>query len=357
MTTSSAPHKFDLKTDSLEKRDGQLFAERLGLDPTSLMHARGADGRDGIDAQAMNMALAPGTLGYMAGTLMSPVFEGWVDELTWFFAGYVSGRGAIPPIRIGAQPYGIVATTAFSRISWLTDQRGDIFRRLVLDRPAVGLLAEAARGPWRTGTQLAGPCGRREACRRRRRPARRPARHLGTAPRLRRVAHPRRQASRRDLLPRPPRALGRGPSAMALAAAQRQAAADMLRSFGYVGAAPDILDLFFRAGQIKLKGPIVEAPPLSETLPLAEATPDHRNYLAWLADAARTSLDMLRRQEGFTGDKPPNALLYIMLQFALTRGFQDAGDRLRAESGPTRPRLSPCCGASQGRCISCRRRR
>src|SRR4029077_11994852 len=124
----------------------------------------------------------------------------------------------------------------------------------------------------------------------------------------------------------------RGPTEKARAAAQRLSALLMLRNFGYAGPEPDILDLFFRAGQIRLQGPIVEAPPLSETLLLSEATTDHRNYLTWLGDAAATSLDALRRQLGFIDDNPPNALLYIMLQFALSRGFQDAGDRLRRES-------------------------
>ena len=327
------PNKFDVKADPLEKRDGQLFAERLGLDPTSFTHTRGADGRDGIDAQAMNMALAPGTLGYMAGTLMSPVFEGWVDELSWFFGGYVSGRGAIPPIRIGAQPYGIIATTAFSRINWLTDQRGDAFRRLVrTDRQWTFLqklhaILGVLENNWRSraaSVKHVGGSGDPHAVL---------LDILGLHPasvelHTRAGKHLDEISSRARLA-----GMGHGPSAKAQAIAQRQAARDMLRAFGYVGADPDILDLFFRAGQIKLKGPIVEAPPLSEALLLAEATPDHRNYLTWLADAAQTSLDTLRRQDGFIDDKPPNALLYIMIQFALARGFQDAGDRLRVESG------------------------
>jgi hypothetical protein len=326
--------KFAVKTDPLEKRDGQVLAERLGLDPVALMHVRGADGRDSIDAQAMNMALAPGTLGYMAGALMSPVFEGWVDELSWFFGGYVSGRGAVPPIRIGPQPYGIVATTAFSRITWLMDQR----RRGVVDS-----MIRADR-KWSFLQRLHGILGVLEASWRGRTAA---VGHVGAGIDPHKTLldilglHPvsaelhTRTGKHLDEISSRARLAGyrHGPSEKAKAAAQRHAALQMLRTFGYVGEDPDILDLFFRAGQIKLKGPIIEAPPLSETALLAEATPDHRNYLTWLADAATTSLDTLRRQQGFTDDKPPNALLYIILQFALTRGFQDAGDRLRLESG------------------------
>jgi hypothetical protein len=325
--------KFDLKTDPLEKRDGQVFAERLGLDPAMLMHARGADGRDAIDAQAMNMALAPGTLGYMAGTLMSPVFEGWVDELSWFFGRYVSGRGAIPAIRIGAQPYGIIATTAFSRMTWLKDQRGAVFERLMRnDRQwtflqrlhgILGILEASWRAHAEAVSHVGGGADPHAAL----------LDILGLHPASAELHT--RAGKHLDEISSRGRLAGyrHGPSERARASAQRQAALQMLQSFGYAGADPDILDLFFRAGQIKLKGPIIEAPPLSETLRLAEATPDHRNYLTWLADAAGVSVDSLRRQAGFTGDKPPNALLYIMLQFALIRGFQDAGDRLRWESG------------------------
>ncbi len=328
------PPKFALKTDPLEKSDGQVFAERLGLDPAALMHVRGADGRDAIDARAMNVALAPGTLGYMAGSLMSPVFEGWVDELSWFFGGYVSGRGAIPAIRIGAQPYGILAATAFSRIGWLSNDRRDgVLHRLV-----------RADRQWAFLQRLHGILGALEAVWRAR--AAEVSRvgtgadphkslldilglHPGSAELHTRAGKHLDEISSRGRLA----GYRRGPSEKARAAAQRLSALLMLRNFGYAGPEPDILDLFFRAGQIKLQGPIVEAPPLSESLHLAEATTDHRDYLTWLSDAAATSLDALRRQQGFIDDKPPNALLYLMLQFALSRGFQDAGDRLRRESG------------------------
>src|SRR6185437_9326267 len=41
-----------------------------------------------------------------------------------FFTSFVSGRGPLPAIRIGGQPYGILPTTAFSRIQWY---QGGIF--------------------------------------------------------------------------------------------------------------------------------------------------------------------------------------------------------------------------------------
>ena len=46
-----------------------------------------------------------------------------VAATRWFFTNYVSGRGPVPAIRIGGQPYGILPTTAFSRIAWLRASR------------------------------------------------------------------------------------------------------------------------------------------------------------------------------------------------------------------------------------------
>ena len=45
-----------------------------------------------------------------------------IDQTREFFTSFVSGRGALPAIRIGGQPYGILPVTAFSRIAWY---RGD----------------------------------------------------------------------------------------------------------------------------------------------------------------------------------------------------------------------------------------
>ena len=68
----------------------------------------------------MQRALWPATLGYWMDKMMTPVFGDDVVEATRdFFTRYVSGRGALPALRIGGQPYGVLPTTAFSRIGWI----------------------------------------------------------------------------------------------------------------------------------------------------------------------------------------------------------------------------------------------
>ena len=55
--------------------------------------------------------------------LMTPVFSDEAISFTrWFVSNFVVGCGAAPAIRIGGQPYGVLPTTAFSRVVWL-DQR------------------------------------------------------------------------------------------------------------------------------------------------------------------------------------------------------------------------------------------
>ena len=72
-----------------------------------------------------------------------------------------------------------------------------------------------------------------------------------------------------------------------------------------------MLERWFLRGQGALLGDVVDDRPLSETSPIRAWTDDGRNYLEWLLDAARASLDALRLQDGFTDDHPPTALLYL----------------------------------------------
>ena len=70
-----------------------------------------------MQARAMQRALWPATLGYWMDKMLTPLFSDAVVAATReFFTGHVVGRGAVPSLRIGHQPYGILPTTAFSRI-------------------------------------------------------------------------------------------------------------------------------------------------------------------------------------------------------------------------------------------------
>ena len=68
----------------------------------------------------MQKALWPATLGHFMDSMMNPVFSPQVIEQTrHFFVRHVSGRGNIPAIRVGSQPYGILPATPYTQMKWL----------------------------------------------------------------------------------------------------------------------------------------------------------------------------------------------------------------------------------------------
>ena len=90
-----------------------------------------------------------------------------------------------------------------------------------------------------------------------------------------------------------------------------------------------ISERIFSGRQYLLGGPVVDDVPLSETEQIRPYTADERNYLVWLAGAALSDMDVIRRQAGFKDGAPPRALLYIILRFALLSGYRHEGiDRL-----------------------------
>ncbi|MCY7351391.1 MAG: hypothetical protein LH606_12110, partial [Cytophagaceae bacterium] len=102
-----------------EKPNGQRTAEFLGISPTVFQHVAHSQDRELAEARAMNVALYNGTLGYYFDEMLDPLIaRPDQHRLFTFFTEYVSGRGSLPALRIGRQPYGILPTTAFSRWHW-----------------------------------------------------------------------------------------------------------------------------------------------------------------------------------------------------------------------------------------------
>ncbi|NJN28606.1 MAG: hypothetical protein HC819_22820 [Cyclobacteriaceae bacterium] len=117
---------FDLTPDWKTKKDGQWLAESLGISDTVVQNMMYSDGTDQCEARAMNTALWPATMGYMMDSLMQPIFsESDIENTRDFFNHLVLGRGTVPAVKIGKQPYGIMPTAAFSKIAW-TKQRNRV---------------------------------------------------------------------------------------------------------------------------------------------------------------------------------------------------------------------------------------
>lgn len=314
---------FGVEGDPLLKRDGQWLAEFLGMPYHAFERVEGADTLDQHDARAMNIALWPATLGYWMETMMAPVFsDAAIIETRNFFERYVSGRGAIPSLRIGRQPYGILPATALSKMSWL-DPRRDTTVPIPNFLSRLYAVLRLMDADWRTMAQNASFAGK---------PGSDPHKTLldiiGLHPVSAELSQ--RWAESLEELYNRLNFGGLGPLIAALiAGGLKQSGIDLLAKFGYTDAdnPPDILEKVFFGRHNLLKGPVVDDVPLSETSIVRPYATGNRNYLQWLADTARESLDALYQQGGFT-DGAPNALLYLMLRHALQLGYHDAGAQL-----------------------------
>jgi hypothetical protein len=313
---------FEDTEDARTKADGQRLAEALGIRTDVLGKVRGSGGADFAEGRAMQTALWPATLGYMMGTLLDPVFDEEDVELTrGYFTRYVSGRGSVPNVRIGRQPYGILPTTAFSRLSWL-DRQDDLphVRRdeLLFLRRLHRTLSRAG-DDWGAMSQQSSFVGKPGD------PHALLLDILGLHPAS--VEFHYRYAESLEHLFNRMNLLGFGGILLALILAghYHDAGLQLLRQYGYEGEEePDLLSQYFFAGQDRLSGPIIDDRPLSETDPVRVCAAGGRNYLEWLLDAARESLEALRRQEGFEDDRAPNAVLYLLLRHALMLGYHEA---------------------------------
>ncbi|MFC3559245.1 hypothetical protein [Pedobacter jamesrossensis] len=97
-----------------EATDGQRLAEYFGVSYEVFQSVYNSNITDHSEAIAMNTALQPGTLGYFVTTMLNGVLDETDKELLrYHFINYVSGRGPLPSIRVGNQPYGIIVTSNF----------------------------------------------------------------------------------------------------------------------------------------------------------------------------------------------------------------------------------------------------
>lgn len=115
-----------------QKKDGQLLCEALGIDYEVLYHIFQSNGSDISNSMQVNNLLYQVSFGYTANELM-PIFgtrKSNNTELKQFFSEYVRSRGALPSIRSGTQPYGILPASVYSRINWDTDPNAGLYRRI-----------------------------------------------------------------------------------------------------------------------------------------------------------------------------------------------------------------------------------
>jgi hypothetical protein len=306
--------------DPLQRRDGEWLAEALGIDDAVMQQIPQANGTDQIEARAMNIALWNGTLGYMLEEMMTPLFSpADIAATRLFFTRYVAGRGPLPAVRVGRQPYGILPITSFA--SYQSTPPTTIVNRVptllssdYLQRLHT-LLARMDKD-WLTMSNKVARVGQ----------AGDPHQVLldivglqsGSVEYYQRYAESFDQLYNKLVLE-----LG-GFFGTLLAALIKDNRTAVLASLGGDPAIdPPIMDKFFYGADPLLTGPLVDDSPLSESLPIRAYTPDKKNYIQWLATS---SLDDIR-QQNFGGNPEPTALLYLMLRHSMMLAQWDAGTR------------------------------
>ena len=320
---------FTITTDPMAKRDGEWLAELLGIDPTILQTVHSSDCTDQALARAMQCALWPTTLGYWMDKLLTPIFgDTAVANTRWFFTSYVSGRGAISAIRIGEQPYGILPTTAFSRMVWnsgrsvaapvpshllFLQQLWQILRKMDADWTTLSAQPSYVGKAGDAHQLLLDIIGLHPAS------IEFYSRYSESVSELYNIIN----------------LWSLGPDFWnALIALGLEAGAtQLLAKLGYTGSTqPDILKQAFFSDAAQI-GTIIDDVPLSETTPIRAYTDDGRNYIQWLIDAAKTSLDAIYQEQGFSSNKTPEALLYLFLRQALMLGYYDSSYNLHRTAG------------------------
>jgi len=311
---------FTVETDPFLKKDGQWLAESLGISYESLYKVKNSGFTDQLEGKAMNVALWPATMGYMMETMMQPVFnESDIINTRDFFNRFVAGRGTVPAIKIGKQPYGILPVATFSDLPWLNGR--SVPGIAAVNRSYISRLYEVLKiidNDWAPLVDQVSWIGKTGDA------------HqilldvVGLNPDA--VEYYQRNAESAEELFNRLNLMGFGGAiaAILIAAGYAKSGTDLLKKFGYAGTVlPDILNKFFIQSQNLLKGPLIDDSPLSEKEPVRKYTPDPNgvNYLQWLITAAETSHDTLRKQEGFIDGKVPTALLYHVLHHALDLSY------------------------------------
>ena len=320
------------------KLDGRWLADLLGIDKneSTLIQVSGYEGTDQCEARAMNTALWNATIGYFMESMLTPVFNESQRELTrMFLINYVSGRGRLPALRIGNQPYGILPVTRFSNMRWFKDKRtpfargySGYFRFL----SSIDSIIKTVRKDWSALLEKVAYVGKEGDSEKTLLQA------LGLHANS--VEFDQRYAQSFEHLYNQIMAQGGvwHTSPQVLRENNRIEGLKILKGLGYqhdLEFSPDvpILTKFFLTKENDVNKPLIDDQVLSEIDPIRDYTELEENYIEWLIDKAKNNHDDIKRQKGFKENKQPYALLYDMLRHAVNLEFANTGLKLYRNAG------------------------
>ncbi len=305
---------FTYEPDPAKATDGQRLAEYLGLDYAPLQYIGNSGAADHAEAVAMNRALYAGTLGYYLDSMLNEVMsDEAIAALRELFTEHVTGRGPLPAIRVGNQPYGVLVTSSFPR--WTYPK----FAKLPFEEHVRRFLLHL-HGQWQTLAPQLRHIGKKGDARENLMNV------LGLQPTsadyYQRVGYSYDYLSNLEQFAWGGKYVGD----IFLLIFERMSGRQFLRSFGYDEQRDDgtpkpvplLLQLIYQHFHVPLDPRnLVDSLPLSEERTLkAYDEGTGKNYIHWLLDHA-SNVDKLERQDFGTGVARPNALLYMMLHNAL----------------------------------------
>lgn len=301
---------FVVSTNTKTQADAQRFADLLNLSTDLFQGLPNANGKDQLESIAMNTALFPATMGYFMEEMINPLFtDNDIENTRNFFSNYVSGRGPIPAIKIGRQPYGILPVARFSNLQFRKDKN--------FENKLKNLLARMDE-TWDSIVSQVNYIGKEGDS------------HqilldvLGLHANS--VEFHQRYAQSLDQVFNQLRLSIKNPIfAARIAAAIANRGKQIL---GELGLNSDlklpILEKYFLSKPNKLSGPLVDDVPESEIDPIRAYTGDGSNYLEWLQSSDGNRI----RLQNFDGNPSPNALLYLLLRHSILLSQANAGTNL-----------------------------
>jgi hypothetical protein len=314
--------------DAARRGDAQWLAEALGIDYTPLTHLQHAEQEDVREARLMNQALWHATLGYYLEQMLD-ISAVRVREVEQFCVEHLSGRGPLPAVRVGTQPYNVLLTSDTTR--WVAESRTGIAQQIQTQIARV-------QGFWDNAVasvSFAGKTGDSHA-------------HLLNILGLyaTSVDYFRRQAFGSGFLWNYVTFLASAAEARNVRGSQTTFGQQVLQDVGQPVEQPlPVIDLTFFSSHSHITDPIVADVPavedeiLSETERLRRlyALPDTEglhNYIGWLHGSSVADIKTQSfRGEGDSALPVPRALLYRMLRHALLLANVDAALQLYEANG------------------------
>lgn len=316
---------FTESNDLWKKKDGQCLAEFLNLDVDFFKKIPFASANDQGEAKAMNTALWPATLGYFMDEMMDGVFNAKdIQHTRQFFTSYVAGRGTVPAIRIGRQPYGILPCTIFSSMEF-EEEGQNIARNINLSNDFIKRLYNVLKRLDTDWTLMANKVANVT------RPSVKPHQQVLDVVAL----HPssvefHQRFAQSDLQVYNHAKLMFGPTFLQKIAKTMQANAKKLLQAWDIDPAKKvpITSKYFVSREKPLKGDVIDDRPLSESEAIRVYSASGMNYIKWLATS---SLEEILAQDFGEGKNPPNALLYLLLRHAVMEQYHQTGRDLYDE--------------------------